>query len=304
VTPVENSRPAELRYLDPAVIARLATMELRAKTIVEGFISGLHRSPFRGFSVEFAEYRQYLPGDDLSTIDWKVYARSDRYYVKKYEEDTNLDCHIMLDVSASMTYASGEVSKLAYGSYLAAALAYLMHRQRDAVGLVAFDQQIVDRLPASTRPGHLKSVLLSLSRLQPGTRSDVSKPMHQLAEALARRSMSVVISDLLDEPADVVSGLKHLRFRGTDVIVFHVLDPAEVTFPFEEPARFKDVETGTELVAAPLAVRKEYLRRLQGMLSTYERELRGAGIDYVRLDTSMPLDTALLAYLSTRARHG
>lgn len=304
MTPVENSRPAELRYLDPAVIARLATMELRAKTIVEGFISGLHRSPFRGFSVEFAEYRQYLPGDDLSTIDWKVYARSDRYYVKKYEEDTNLDCHIMLDVSASMTYASGVVSKLAYGSYLAAALAYLMHRQRDAVGLVAFDQQIVERLPAGTRPGHLKSVLLSLSRLQPGTLSDVSKPMHQLAEALARRSMSVVISDLLDEPADVVSGLKHLRFRGTDVIVFHVLDPAEVTFPFEEPARFKDVETGAELVAAPLAVRKEYLRRLQGMLSTYERELRGAGIDYVRLDTSMPLDTALLAYLSTRARHG
>lgn len=302
--PEANSRPAELRYLDPAVIARLATMELRAKTIVEGFISGLHRSPFRGFSVEFAEYRQYLPGDDLSTIDWKVYARSDRYYVKKYEEDTNLDCHIMLDVSASMTYASGEVSKLAYGSYLAAALAYLMHRQRDAVGLVAFDQQIVERLPASTRPGHLKSVLLALSRLQPGTRSDVSKPMHQLAEALARRSMSVVISDLLDDPAAVTSGLKHLRFRGTDVIVFHVLDAAELTFPFEEPARFKDVETGTELLAVPRAVRKEYLRRLEDLFTTYERELRGAGIDYVRLDTSMPLDTALLAYLSTRARHG
>lgn len=302
--PSANTRPAELRYLDPAVIARLATMELRAKTIVEGFISGLHRSPFRGFSVEFAEYRQYLPGDDLSTIDWKVYARSDRHYVKKYEEDTNLDCHIMLDVSASMTYASGEVSKLAYGSYLAAALAYLMHRQRDAVGLVAFDQQIVDRLPASTRPGHLKSVLLALSRLQAGTRSDVSKPMHQLAEALARRSMSVVISDLLDDPAEVTGGLKHLRFRGTDVIVFHILDRAELTFPFEHPARFKDVETGTELLAAPLAVRKEYLRRLEELLGTYERELRGAGIDYVRLDTSTPLDRALLAYLSTRARHG
>jgi uncharacterized protein (DUF58 family) len=302
--PTANTRPAELRYLDPAVIARLATMELRARTIVEGFISGLHRSPFRGFSVEFAEYRQYLPGDDLSTIDWKVYARSDRYYVKKYEEDTNLDCHIMLDVSASMTYASGEVSKLAYGSYLAAALAYLMHRQRDAVGLVAFDQQIVERLPASTRPGHLKSVLLALSRLQPGTRSDVSKPMHQLAEAMARRSMCVVISDLLDDPAEVAAGLKHLRFRGTDVIVFHVLDRAELTFPFEHPARFKDVETGAELLAAPQAIRKEYLRRLQEMFEIYERELRGSAIDYVRLDSSTPLDTALLAYLSTRARHG
>ncbi len=297
-----NARPAELRYLDPAVIARLGTMELRAKTIVEGFISGLHRSPFRGFSVEFAEYRQYLPGDDLSTIDWKVYARSDRYYVKKYEEDTNLDCHVMLDVSASMSYASGEVSKLAYGSYLAAALAYLMHRQRDAVGFVAFDHEIIERLPARARPGHLKSVLLALSRLQPGARSDVSRPMHQLAEALSRRSMSVVISDLLDDPEAVIAGLKHLRFRGTDVIVFHVLDRAELTFPFEHAARFKDMETDAELLAVPQAVRKDYLRRLDEMRALYQRELRGVGIDYVPLDTSMPLDTALLAYLSTRAR--
>jgi uncharacterized protein (DUF58 family) len=299
----DSSRGSELRYLDPAVIARLGSMELRAKTIVEGFISGLHRSPFRGFSVEFAEYRQYLPGDDLSTIDWKVYARSDRYYVKKYEEDTNLDCHILLDVSASMSYASGEVSKLAYASYLAAALAYLMNRQRDAVGFVAFDTQIVDRLPASARPGHLKAVLLALSRLHAGTRTDVSKPLHQLAEALSRRSMSVVISDLLDEPAAVIQGLKHLRFRGTDVIVFHVLDRAELTFPFEQPARFKDMEDDAELLASPAAVRKEYLRRLGDLLQTYEGALRGAGIDYVRLDTAMPLDTALLAYLSTRARH-
>ena len=296
-------RPVELRYLDPAVIARLGTMELRAKTIVEGFLSGLHRSPFKGFSVEFAEYRQYLPGDDLSTIDWKVYARSDRYYVKKYEEDTNLDCHLLLDVSASMSYASGEVSKLAYGSYLAAALAYLMKRQRDAVGFVAFDDQIVDRLPPSARPGHLKAVLLALSRLTPGSRSDVSKPLHQLAEALARRSMVVVISDLLDEPEAIVQGLRHLRFSGTDVIVFHVLDPAELTFPFEQPTRFKDMETQDELLVWPPAVRAGYLRRLEAMLSLYERELRGAAIDYVRLDTSKPLDTALLAYLSTRARH-
>jgi uncharacterized protein (DUF58 family) len=298
-----HPRPVELRYLDPAVIARLGTMELRAKTIVEGFLSGLHRSPFRGFSVEFAEYRQYLPGDDLSTIDWKVYARSDRHYVKKYEEDTNLDCHLLLDVSASMSYASGDVSKLAYGSYLAAALAYLMKRQRDAVGFVAFDEQIVERLPPSARPGHLKAVLLALSRLVPGTRSDVSKPLHQLAEALARRSMVVVISDLLDDPEAIVRGLRHLRFSGTDVIVFHVLDPAELTFPFDEPSRFKDLETGAEVLASPAAVRAGYLRALEAMLSRYERDLRGAAIDYVRLDTSMPLDTALLAYLSTRSRH-
>ena len=297
-----ETRSVELSYLDPAVIARLATMDLRAKTIVEGFLSGLHRSPFRGFSVEFAEYRQYLPGDDLSTIDWKVYARSDRHYVKKYEEDTNLDCHILLDTSASMAYASGEVSKLAYGSYLAAALAYLMHRQRDAVGLVAFDEHIVERLPARGRGGHLKAVLLALSRLRAGNRSDVSKPLHLLAEALSRRSMAILISDLLDEPGPVIKGLKHLRFSGSDVIVFHVLDRAELTFPFEDPARFKDMESDEELLAAPIAVKAEYLRRLQEMLEMYERELRGAGIDYVRLDTSKPLDMALLAYLSTRAR--
>jgi uncharacterized protein (DUF58 family) len=295
-------RASELTYLDPAIIARLGTMELRAKTIVEGFLSGLHRSPFKGFSVEFAEYRQYLPGDDLSTIDWKVYARSDRYYVKKFEEDTNLDCHVILDVSASMTYASGEVSKLAYGSYLAAALAYLMKRQRDAVGFVAFDEEIVERLPASTRPGHLKSILLTLSRLKGGTRSNVSKPLHQLAEALARRSMVVVISDLLDDEDTIIRGLKHLRFRGTDVVVFHVLDPAELTFPFETPARFKDLETDAEVLASPAAVRAAYLKRLAAMLDLYDRELRGVGIDYVRLDTSRPLDMALLAYLSRRSR--
>ena len=295
-------RASELTYLDPAIIARLGTMELRAKTIVEGFLTGLHRSPFKGFSVEFAEYRQYLPGDDLSTIDWKVYARSDRYYVKKYEEDTNLDCHLLLDVSASMAYGSGEVTKLAYGSYLAAALAYLMKRQRDAVGLVTFDEQIVERLPASTRPGQLKTVLLTLSRLKAGTRSNVSKPLHQLAEALARRSMVVVISDLLDEPETIVRGLKHLRFRGTDVIVFHVLDPAELTFPFDSPARFKDMETDVEVLASPSAVRHAYLKRLEAMLELYAKELRGAGIDYLQLDTSRPLDTALLAYLSTRSK--
>src|SRR5512142_1914631 len=268
-----NVTDRELRYLDPAVLARLATLELKARTVVEGFLAGLHRSPFKGFSVEFAEYRQYLAGDDLATIDWKVYARSDRYYVKKYEEDTNLECHLLIDVSASMAYASGTVSKLQYSSYLAAALAYLMHRQRDRVGLVAFDEQIVERLPASARAGHLKSVLLALSRLSAGQRSNVSKPLHQLAEALARRSMVILISDLLDDPAAVVSGLKHLKFRGTDVIVFHVLDQAELRFPFEHAARFTDVETGAELLANPSQIREAYLIRLGAMLAEYERGL-------------------------------
>lgn len=295
---------ASARFLDPAVIARIGSMELRARTIVEGFLSGLHRSPYKGFSVEFAEYRQYMRGDDLSTIDWKVYARSDRYYVKKYEEETNLDCHLLLDVSGSMGYGSAGVTKLDYGCYLAASLAYLMTRQRDAVGLIAFDERIVTRLPASARPGHLHALLATLERLAPGRRSEVAKPLHQLAEALTKRSMAVLVSDLLDEPDAVLGGLKHLRFRGTDVIVFHVLDTAELTFPFTRTSRFVDSETRDEIVVAPAAVRDDYLAKVGALVAGYERELRAAGIDYVLADSSKPLDFALLAYLSTRAKRG
>src|SRR5213075_1455000 len=209
-----------------AVIARLGTLELKARTIVEGFLSGLHRSPFKGFSVEFAEYRQYMPGDDLSTIDWKVYARSDRFYVKKFEEETNLDCHLMIDVSGSMAYGGHHaMTKFEYGACLAASLAYLMNRQRDSVSLTAFDEEIVSMLPVSSRAGHLRAVLLTLDRLKPGRLTDVSKPLHHLADSLNKRGMVVLISDLLDDPDRVIRGLKHFQFRGTDVIVFHILDP-------------------------------------------------------------------------------
>ncbi|HVH58201.1 MAG TPA: DUF58 domain-containing protein [Vicinamibacterales bacterium] len=293
----------DLRFLDPEIIARLGTMELKARTVVEGFLSGLHRSPFKGFSVEFAEYRQYLPGDDLSTLDWKVYARTDRHYVKKFEEETNLECHLLLDQSASMAYrGSAPMSKLEYGSVLAASLAFLMNRQRDATGLIAFDEQIRFRLPAAARPGHLHTLLLALERLEAGQRSDVGRPLHQLAEALLKRSLVVVISDLLDEPGPVIRGLRHLKFRGTDVVVFQVLDPDELTFPFKGSSKFKDVETSDEVVADPARVRTEYLRELASLTLRYDHELRGAGIDYVQLDTSQPLDFALLTYLSARAR--
>jgi uncharacterized protein (DUF58 family) len=278
-------------------------MELKARTVVEGFLSGLHRSPYKGFSVEFAEYRQYLPGDDLSTIDWKVYARSDRHYVKKYEEETNLECHLLLDVSASMAYrGAAPMNKLEYGSVLAASLAFLMNRQRDATGLIAFDERIAFRMPASARPGHLHALLLALERLQPGTRSDVGRPLHQLAEALVKRSLVVLISDLLDDPEPIIKGLRHLKFRGTDVVVFQVLDPNELTFPFRGASRFRDLENAEEVTADPESVRTAYLRELASLTLRYDRELRGSGIDYVQLDTSQPLDFALLAYLSARAR--
>src|SRR5438045_400342 len=183
----------ERQFLDPAVVARLGTLELKARTIVEGFLSGLHRHPFKGCRLEFAEYRQYIPGDDLATIDWKVYARSDRYYVKKFEEETNLDCHLMLDVSGSMGYASHGMTKFEYGACLAASLGYLMNRQRDAVGLTAFDDRITAMLPASARPGHLRAMLITLDRVQPGRQTDVARPLHQLAESIAKRGMVVLI---------------------------------------------------------------------------------------------------------------
>jgi uncharacterized protein (DUF58 family) len=295
-------RPNELQFLDPAIIASLGSLELKARTIVEGFLSGLHRSPYKGFSVEFAEYRQYMPGDDLSTIDWKVYARSDRFYVKKYEEETNLECRIALDVSASMGFRSGTLSKFDYSLYLAAALAYLMSRQRDAVGLLTFDERIVSLLPPSARPGHLRSLLVSLQRLRLGEKTNVSKPLHQLAEALSRRGLVVLISDLLDEPRQIVEGLKHFRFQGHEVAVFHVLDSHELTFPFERTSRFTDLETGDEIMAAPGIVRTGYLQQINALMELYRRELRLAGIDYTVLDSSQPLDFALMSYLATRGR--
>jgi uncharacterized protein (DUF58 family) len=293
---------APARYLDPAIIARLGTIDLKARTIVEGFLTGLHRSPYKGFSVEFAEYRQYLPGDDLATLDWKVFARSDKHFVKKYEEETNLACHLLLDISGSMGYGSGEVTKLQYASYLTGALAYLMNRQRDSFGLIAFDDSIAALLPASARSGHLRSVLLALERLQLGARTNVAKPLRDLAAAVSKRGMVVLVSDLLDDPATILEGLKHFRYRGTDVIVFHTLDPYELKFPFEHAARFRDMETSEEVMAVPGTVRDDYIEKIQGLIAHYRRELGMAGIDYCLLDTSQPLELGLMAYLMTRHR--
>jgi uncharacterized protein (DUF58 family) len=292
----------QARYLDPAIVARLGTIDLKARTIVEGFLTGLHRSPYKGFSVEFAEYRQYLPGDDLATLDWKVFARSDKHFVKKYEEETNLTCHLMLDVSGSMGYGSGDITKLQYASYLAGALAYLMHRQRDSFGLIEFDDGIAALLPASARAGHLRTLLLALERVEIGARTNVAKPLHDLAAAVRKRGMVVLISDLLDEPSNVLDGLKHFRYRGTDVIVFHILDPYELKFPFEQAARFRDMETAEEVAAVPSSIRQDYIDKVQARIAFYRKELGLAGIDYCQLDTSQPLELGLMSYLMTRRR--
>jgi uncharacterized protein (DUF58 family) len=222
--------------------------------------------------------------------------------VKKFEEDTNLDCHLLVDISGSMAYGSHGVTKRDYACYLAASLAYLMHRQRDAVGLIAFDETIVQRLPPSARASHLRAVLLGLERLPQGAKTNVAKPLGDLAKVLAKRGLVVVISDLLDDPAGVIQGLRHFRQRGTDVIVFHVLDPQELHFTFADVARFRDVESASEVFADPAAVRGDYLAAVGSFIDTYKQQLGGAGIDYHLLDTSKPLDLALVAYLKARGR--
>lgn len=295
-------RANELRFLDPAVVARLGSMELRARTVVEGFLVGLHRSPYKGVSVEFSEYRQYIPGDDVSLIDWKVYARSDRHYVRKFDEETNLECNVLLDASGSMTYGSTGVTKYEYGAFLSASLAYLIHRQRDAVGFMAFADRVVTHHPPSARADQLRRLLLELERVRPGRGSDLARPLDRLANALSRRGMVVLISDLLDDPERVMRGLNHLRFRGTDVLVFHIIDPAELAFPFEGVSRFQDLETGDELTVIPAEIRAHYLDEMRGLAARYQQELQRVGIDYCAVDTSKPLDLALRSYLDARSR--
>lgn len=297
-----TAAPGAGSFLDPAALARLGSLELKARVVVEGYLQGLHRSPFRGLSVDFAEYRPYLPGDDPRAIDWKLFGRSDRMYVKRFEQETNLPCHLLLDVSASMDYGSAGITKLHYATCLCAALAWLLHAQRDAVGLMAFDADVVEHVAPSARTGHLRTLLGALERLRPGSRSSLERPLERLAAAIRRRGLVVVASDLIDDPAVVVEGLRHLRFRGMEVVVFHVMDPAERSFPFDRPVRFRDLETGEEVLTSPRAVREAYLRKFEAASATYEHELRRHGVDYCRMDTSTPLEFALLRYFSARRR--
>lgn len=293
---------APAQFLDPAVLARIGSLELTARVIVEGFLQGLHRSPFRGSSVEFAEYRQYMPGDDPARIDWKVLARSDRYFVKKYEQETNQPCHLMLDASASMDFGSQGITKLRYGTWLTAALAFLLNRQRDAVGLTVFDDEIRASVAPGLRPGHLRSLLVTLDRTTPGLRSNVARPLHRLAETMTRRGLVVLVSDLLDEIEPTVEGLRHLRFKGMEVIVFQLIDPAERALPYTRSARFVDPEADGAVVTSPVAVRARYLERLEAFLGRYRDELRGAGIEHVLVETSRPFEWPLMEYLAARRR--
>jgi uncharacterized protein (DUF58 family) len=291
------------RYLQPHVVSRLSNMELRARLVVEGFITGLHRSPYHGFSVEFAEHRPYMPGEEIRHIDWKIYGKTDRYYIKRYEEETNLKAYLVLDTSRSMAFASpGALPKLEYAAYLGAALAYMMIKQQDAVGLTLFDETITSYLPPHATKAYLRQILVSLQTMSASGKTGAGAALHQVADRIRRRGLVVIISDLLDNPDDVLTALKHFRHKKNEVIVMHVLDPLERTFSFGGDAQFKDMETDERLTTQPWQVERAYRRQMQEFLDRYKRQCRENYIDYVLLDTHTPFDVALVEYLSKRER--
>lgn len=292
------------RYLDPKALTRVMNLPFLARGVVEGFISGLHRSPFHGSSVEFSEYRKYVSGDDLKHVDWKAYGKTEKLYVKLYEEETNLRGTILLDTSASMGYESSGPRKADYGAFLAAALGYLMVRQQDTVGLATFDHRIGTVLPPGNGAGHLRDLLTILEKAEIGETTGISKPLHDLAEMLKRRGLIILISDLFDDPAEIMKGLLHFRHRKHEVIVFHLLDPDEINFPFRGLTTFKDLETGQRIEVLPEAIREDYRKVMKEFTDTFRRGCAEARIDYVLADTSVPYEVLLAAFLTKRQRIG
>ena len=299
-----SAASAPQRFIDPQVLARIGNLELIARTVVSGFISGLHRSPLLGLSVDFAEHRGYQPGDDIRRIDWRVFARTDRLYIKETESDTNANFLLLLDTSKSMAFASreGAPSKLDYARFAAASLAYLSNRQRDRVGLVTFDADLAEVVPPSAK--HYDTVLHTLDKLQPGAAGRLDRPLRRVAEnpLLRRRGVMVLLSDLYEPPQQVLKALAELRLRGNDLIVFHVLDPAEIRLDYNDAASFEDLETGERLAVLPEQFREEYRRRVQNHIDSLQKLLSDGRIDYALFDTSQPLDHLLFRYLSDRQR--
>ena len=291
------------RFLAPEVLARISSLDLLARTVVEGFIAGLHRSPFTGFSTEFAEYRQYQPGDDLRYLDWRLLARTDRYFIKKYRADTNTQCHILIDTSASMRYGTGAVTKLQYAQFLAAAFAHLIGRQQDAVGIVAFDEEVRVHVPAHNRTGHMRTIFGYLSQLEPGGQTQLAKMLHETAERLTRRGVIILISDMYDAPESIIPSLQHLRFKGNDVIIFHVLDKNEIEFNFGDGiVLLEDAETEEQMPVIPEALAEGYRKRMRQHLDGLREMTAANRIDYELVTTDQPLDHALFSFLSRRAR--
>jgi len=288
------------RFVDPQVLARIRNLELLARTVVDGFINGLHRAPYFGASIDFAEHRGYVPGDDIRRVDWRLYARTDKYFVKQYEADTNANFMALVDVSKSMSFASRGITKLEYASFLAACLGYLSQRQRDRVGIVTFDQEIVTHVPPSAK--HFNVMLQTLDRARAERPGRILEPLARLAEHFKRRSIVALISDLYESPDAVLEALKPYKFLGNDVVVFHVLDPAEIDFPYTDPSRFEDLESGEEVPVVPESFADQYREMMRAHIDAFTTRCSEARIDYMLVNTSRPLDDALFTYLGNRER--
>lgn len=291
------------KYLDPVFLSKLANMDLVARCAVEGFFSGLHPSPFHGFSVEYSDHREYHPGDELKFVDWKVYGRSDKLYIKQFQQETNTVSYILLDSSKSMSFCGeGSVSKIDYGSFLAAALSYLMLKQGDSTGLVLFADGVTNQVPPKSKRTHLNTILVELQHNRPSGRTNLAGVLHTIAETTTRRGLVILISDLLDDEGDILKGLAHLKFLKHDVIVFHTMDHQELNLDYEGLIQFEDLESKARMRTFPRSVREKYRQRVAEFLDDIERSTRKNDVDYCLLDTSKPLDRALIAYLAKRRR--
>ena len=286
------------RFIDPNVLARLGSIELAARFVVEGFINGLHKAPYLGVSIDFAEHRGYMPGDDIRRIDWRLFARTDRFYVKQFEADTNTNFSVLFDVSKSMSFGSRGITKLDYGRYLAACLSYLSTKQRDRVGIVTFDDDIVERVPPSAK--HFDVTLHTLDKIEAGRPGALGPPLYKATEFFKRRSILVIISDFYEEPEKIFDAIKPLRFAGNDVIMFHILDPAEVDFPYDDSTSFQDLETGRKIPVVPDKLRDQYRELVQEHIHAVSQLASQNRIDYAFMNTKTPLDHALLKYLMMR----
>jgi uncharacterized protein (DUF58 family) len=288
------------RYLDPLTLAKVHGLELQARLVVEGYLAGMHKSPYHGFSVEFAQHREYVPGDDIKHIDWKVYGRTGRFFLKQYDEDTNLVCWLLLDVSDSMRYGSKQLTKYDYASMAAASLAYLILQQSDSVGLVTFDNQIRQFMKPSSQPSQLKEMIRVMNHGATQAKTRMAPLLHDLSERISRRSIIFVISDLFDEVPDLLMGLKHLRHKRHEVVLWHVLDDFELTFPFQEATLFRGLEEYPPLLTDPRSLRQSYLDQFGQYVNNLQRGCRNQNIDYVQMRTDTRLDVALSSYLAHR----
>ena len=292
------------KYLDPKMVAKLDNMALRARLVVEGYLIGQHKSPYHGFSVEFAEHRAYGSGDDTRHIDWKLYGKTDRYYIKQFEEETNLRSHILLDTSESMQFRSGSVTKLEYAGYLSAALTHLMLNQKDGMGLVLFDEKINKFIPPRATPSHAKNIMGTLENIQTGPDTNIRPTLDQMADRIKKRGLVILISDLMDDPDAVLMGLNHFRHNKQEVIVFHLMDRKEYEFDFGDRTQFKDMETGETITTDPWHIRADYRLLIKSFQKKYRTGCRNQRIDYVPLFTDQTLDMALNEYLNKRRKSG